>query len=71
MEELLPAISCPLLLLQADPAHGGLMTEEEIVQARRLLPALRHVQVAGVSHALHHTHKEPVLDELIQFLKWM
>ncbi len=30
MDELLPKIGCPVLLLQADPASGGVMTDAEV-----------------------------------------
>ncbi|MEZ4861078.1 MAG: alpha/beta hydrolase [Caldilineaceae bacterium] len=67
LAKLLSAIECPVLLLQADPAEAGLMTAAEIAQARRWLPHIHHVQLTGVSHALHHTHPELVQKVLIDF----
>jgi pimeloyl-ACP methyl ester carboxylesterase len=59
MEEVLPVIRCPVLLLQADPATGGLMTDAEVAQALSLLPHPAHVKLTGISHVLHNEQKEP------------
>lgn len=67
MESVLPAIRCPVLLLQADPALGGMMTDIEVARALPLLEQPSHVRLEGVSHALHHTHKEHVLRALVDF----
>ena len=68
MEQLLPAIRCPVLLLQADPAAGGLMTDAEVAQALTLLAQPAHVKLTGLSHVLHNAQKEPVLQAIIEFL---
>jgi pimeloyl-ACP methyl ester carboxylesterase len=68
MERLLPAIRCPVLLLQGDPAAGGLMTDAEVARAMQLLPQPTHVLLAGVGHVLHNERKEPVLEALRPFL---
>lgn len=69
METLLPAIGCPVLLLQADPAAGGVMADDEVDRAMRLLRQPLHVRLAGVSHVLHNERKEPVLEALSPFLR--
>ena len=69
MERVLPAIRCPVLLLQADPASGGLMTDEEVEQALTLLEKPSHVRLEGIGHVLHmHSQqKEPVLEAIVNF----
>jgi pimeloyl-ACP methyl ester carboxylesterase len=67
METVLPEIECPVLLMQGDPAAGGLMTNSEVEQASRLLAQPRHVKLEGVSHVLHNERKEPVLEALASF----
>jgi hypothetical protein len=52
-EVLLPAISCPLLLLQADPRQGGMLRDEEVALGLRLLRRASHVRLDGIGHALH------------------
>jgi pimeloyl-ACP methyl ester carboxylesterase len=68
MEAVLPAILCPVLLLQADPSAGGLMTDVEVEQALAFLARPGHVRLEGVSHILHNERKEPVLAALTEFI---
>ena len=67
MTSVLPAIQCPVLLLQADPAAGGLMTDQDVELALPLLARPRHVRLPGISHVLHNERKEPVIQALIDF----
>jgi len=67
MGTVLPAIRCPVLLIQADPTAGGLMTDMEIEQAIPMLSRPSHVRLQGESHALHHVHPEPVVAALKVF----
>jgi pimeloyl-ACP methyl ester carboxylesterase len=68
MEQVLPAIRCPVLLLQANPAAGGLMTDAEVAQALPLLAHAAYMRLFGISHVLHNEQKEPVLRAIIEFL---
>ena len=48
---LLPAITCPVLLLQADPTLAGLgMPDDDVAQALALLRDGTHVQLHGRNH---------------------
>jgi len=69
MEKVLPAIRCPVLLLQADPDAGGMMTDAEVERALSLLAHPRHVRFEQKSHALFLPEKEPVLRAVIEFLE--
>jgi pimeloyl-ACP methyl ester carboxylesterase len=69
MEQVLPAIRCPVLLLQADPKTGGVMTDAEMVQALPLLADPTHIKLDGISHVLHNEQPEPVLRAMIDFLE--
>jgi pimeloyl-ACP methyl ester carboxylesterase len=69
MDQVLPAIRCPVLLLQADPATGGLMTDAEVERALTLLAQPSHVRLSGVSHVLHNEQKAPVLQAILDFLQ--
>ena len=68
MESLLPAVHCPVLLLQADPNAGGVMTDAEVAQAMPLLTNPSHVFLPGISHVLHNEQKTPVLEVMTMFL---
>jgi pimeloyl-ACP methyl ester carboxylesterase len=50
---LLPAIRCPVLLLQADPAVGGVLSDADVALGRRLLRDVEVARLAGIDHALH------------------
>jgi len=50
---LLPQITCPILLIQADPAHGGSLSDEDVASARSLLQGLRVARIDGVGHSAY------------------
>lgn len=45
-------ISCPVLLVQADPSHGGLVTDGDAEHVLSLLADGMHVQLEGAGHNL-------------------
>lgn len=51
--DLLPKITCPVLLIQADPAYGGLLGDEDVAVARTLLRDLRVTRIDRVGHSLY------------------
>ncbi len=67
-EALLPAITCPVLILQGDPAAGGLLSDREVERALRLLPRPTHLRLEGIGHELHGVHPERVLAAMGPFL---
>ena len=69
MEKVLPAIRCPVLLLQADPDAGGMMTDTEVERARSLLAHPRHVRFEQTGHNLFYPETEPVLRAIIEFFE--
>ena len=50
-DRLLPEISCPVLLIQADPAYGGALSEEDVAVARSLLRDVRVARIDKVGHS--------------------
>jgi pimeloyl-ACP methyl ester carboxylesterase len=52
-ESLLPDISCPVLVVQADPAHGGALSDADVAIARTLLRDVRVARIDGVGHSLY------------------
>ena len=68
MEKVLPAIRCPVLLLQADPGAGGVMSDDDVARATALLAQPHHVRLPNTDHHLFH-RKEPALQALDAFLE--
>jgi pimeloyl-ACP methyl ester carboxylesterase len=73
METLLPAIRCPVLLLQADPdwfaIQKGVMTDGEVERALSLLHQPQHVKLEQRDHLLFYPDKEPAASIIIGFLE--
>lgn len=68
-DAVLGKITCPVLLLQADPERDGLMSDADVERARALVPSLRHVPFPGVGHAIHIEETAGVLDVVVPFLE--
>lgn len=68
MQTVLPAVRCPVLLLQADPSAGGALTDEEVQRALPLLADPTHLRFAGMDHMLIYDPKGPPMQAVIAFL---
>jgi len=68
-EGLLPGITCPTLLLQANPQLGGLMSDADVALATRLLSHHTHVRFRNLGHALFIQQPETVLRAVTNFLE--
>ena len=69
MNSVLPGIQCPVLLLQADPVAGGMLTDREVELALPLLDQSRHIRLPGISHVFHNERKEPIVQALKDFFQ--
>ncbi len=67
-EVVLPAVTCPVLLLQGNPERGALMRDSDVEGALRLLPDARHVKLGDLGHGLHVENAEQVIDAVVPFL---
>lgn len=67
-ERILPRIVCPVLLLQANPALDGLLSDSDVELAVRLLPRARHMRFPLLGHALFMQQANPVLRAIEDFL---
>lgn len=69
-EKVLPKIRCPVLILQADPAAGGLL-DAEVERAMRLLPHAIRLRMEGMGHELHGPpgQERRVLEAITPFLE--
>ncbi len=67
-ERLFPLITCPVLIIQGSPTHGGMLTYEEVERALTLLPRATVARMETVGHPLHTQEKESVLLAMTAFL---
>jgi pimeloyl-ACP methyl ester carboxylesterase len=65
---LLPRIACPTLLVLADRAADGLVSDADAERALRLLARGESARMAGIGHPLQATHPEPVARVIEAFL---
>ena len=68
METVLPAIHCPVLLLQGDPLAGAALSDEEVQRALPLLSDAAHKRFSGMDHNMIMNPKGPPMDEVKAFL---
>jgi pimeloyl-ACP methyl ester carboxylesterase len=69
IEKLFPEIKCPVLVLQGDPEHGGLIKDEDINTAETLLQNVRCYKCKNIGHGLYLEDKEQIVSQLVSFLK--
>lgn len=65
----LPQVTCPVLLLQANPELGGLIPEEDVQRTLSHVPHVVRVRIETVGHGLHQLQVEPVQRVLLNFLE--
>ncbi|HEY7530033.1 MAG TPA: alpha/beta hydrolase [Gemmatimonadota bacterium] len=66
---LLADVACPTLLVQADPAVGGMLTDADVARARPHLAGATCARLDGVGHLLHLQDPAPVGRALLWFLE--
>lgn len=65
---LLAQINCPMLVLQATPDLGGLMSDKEVAKILQLRPRAQVARLRLLGHALHLQRAQPVIEALSSFL---
>jgi pimeloyl-ACP methyl ester carboxylesterase len=71
MDAALEQISCPVLLLQADPSQGGMVSDGDVEHALSLLANGIHIKLQGAGHGLGLSTWEvtPLLRAVTDFLE--
>jgi pimeloyl-ACP methyl ester carboxylesterase len=67
-ETLLPAITCPVLLLQADPREGSALSDADVKLGLELLPSATHLRMDGLGHPLHSARPQRIAQAIGPFL---
>lgn len=65
--EMLREVSCPTLVLQADPQSGGALTDQDAERAKSLLSDVTHRKFAGSGHYIHTEQPQGFLAAVTEF----
>src|SRR5690348_7564572 len=69
--DLLARITCPALLITADPALGSIVTAQQAAELQAMMPQLRVAHIAGAGHNIRRDQFEPYLETIMpQFAAW-
>jgi pimeloyl-ACP methyl ester carboxylesterase len=68
-QQVLPRVTCPVLLLQGNPELDALLTDSDVALAKKLLPRAEHIKFPLLGHALFMQRPEPVLKATLGFLE--
>jgi pimeloyl-ACP methyl ester carboxylesterase len=61
-------ITCPALLLTADPTLGGIVTDETAASLQSLVPQLEVVNVPGAGHSIRRDQFDRYMEVIRGFL---
>jgi pimeloyl-ACP methyl ester carboxylesterase len=64
----LDLVTCPVLFLQADPALGALLTDEDLETALSRMPTASAVKIEGAGHGLHREQPLRTAQAALNFL---
>lgn len=67
--EVLPEVRCPVLLLQADPAAGGMLIDDEASRASQMIADCTRIRFPGTGHLIHWLDTETLLRMVLSFLE--
>jgi N-formylmaleamate deformylase len=67
-QEVLPRISCPVLLITGDPSLGSIVTAESAAEAQRLNPRVQVAHLPGAGHNIRREQYDAFLAAVRSFL---
>ncbi len=62
-------IRCPVLLLQADAALGGMLVDEDVAEFRRHVKETIHIRLPGVGHMMHWQRTQEIANLAFAFVE--
>ncbi len=65
----LNGISAPTLLMQADPAAGGMLTDQDATRFSREVSDCTVIKFPGTGHLIHWTQREATLQHVTGFIE--
>ena len=67
----LPRITCPVLLITADPERGSIVTSQQAAALQALVPQVRVAHIAGAGHSIRRDQFEGYMATIrLQFKEW-
>jgi len=67
-QAVLPHVTCPALLIAADPARGGMIDAESAAVFQSFVPQLRVITIAGAGHCVRYEQFDRYVDIVRGFL---
>lgn len=67
-QAILPRITCPALVITADPARGAVLTEDGALALQGLVPQLQIVHIPGVGHNIRREQFDRFIEVVRSFL---
>ncbi|MCH7905856.1 MAG: alpha/beta hydrolase [Chloroflexi bacterium] len=68
-EDLIGRLSLPMLIVQADPARGAAVTEDDARWATETNPLISRVLIEGSAHEVHHSHRDRFVQIVRDFIE--
>ena len=68
-QEIVPQITCPVLLVTADPELGSIVTAETAQQVAQMLPNGKVVHISGAGHNIRREQFEAYVEAVTHFLR--
>lgn len=66
--ETMRRITCPALMISADPTQGAIVTEQGGLALQALVPQLRIVHIPDAGHCIHRDQFDPTVEAIRNFL---
>ena len=65
---ILKQITCPVLLITADPERGAILTNEDVAELQKSVPHLKRVHISGAGHNVRREQFSRYLEVVNSFL---
>ena len=65
---LLKQITCPALLITADPERGAIVTDEDVIELQKSVPHLHRKHISGAGHSIRREQFPTYLESVNAFL---
>ncbi|MBT4074438.1 MAG: alpha/beta hydrolase [Chloroflexi bacterium] len=67
-DDLIGRVTCPMLIMRADPENGSAVKEEDAKWAAEKNPLVSHILIEGSAHEIHHSHRDEFVKKVHEFI---